>query len=97
MILGQFPCFFGIFHIKPFDRPIFLNYPENLHPAGTYLVFNLQIRNEEADFSPLLGWLAQNRQEIDAVYAEELGLQLFPYLDNYYCEVRAHLKTEKSS
>lgn len=46
---------------------------------------------------PLLGWLAQNRQEIDAVYAEELGLQLFPYLDNYYCEVRAHLKTEKSS
>ena len=33
----------------------------------------------------------------DAVYAEELGLQLFPYLDNYYCEVRAHLKTEKSS
>ena len=31
MILGQFPCFFGIFHIKPFDRPIFLNYPENLH------------------------------------------------------------------
>jgi len=73
--------------------------PEHLYriPAGTYLVFNLQIRNEEADFSPLLGWLAQNRQEIDAVYAEELGLQLFPYLDNYYCEVRAHLKTEKSS
>ena len=32
LILGQFPCFSGIFHIKPFDRPIFLNYPENLHP-----------------------------------------------------------------
>lgn len=31
LILGQFPCFSGIFHIKPFDRPIFLNYPENLH------------------------------------------------------------------
>ena len=30
LILGQFPCFSGIFHIKPFDRPIFLNYPENL-------------------------------------------------------------------
>nr|DAR15228.1 MAG TPA: hypothetical protein [Caudoviricetes sp.] len=30
LILGQFPCFFGIFHIKPFDRPTFLNYPENL-------------------------------------------------------------------
>ena len=33
LILGQFPCFSGIFHIKPFDRPIFLNYPENLHPV----------------------------------------------------------------
>ena len=33
LILGQFPCFSGIFHIKPLDRPIFLNYPENLHPA----------------------------------------------------------------
>ena len=22
----------------------------------------------------------------------ELGLQLFPYMDNYACEVRAHLK-----
>ena len=31
LILGQVPCFSGIFHIKPFDRPIFLNYPENLH------------------------------------------------------------------
>lgn len=30
LILGQFPCFYGIFHIKPFDRPIFLNYLENL-------------------------------------------------------------------
>lgn len=26
--------FFGIFHIKPFDRPIFLNYPENLQVCG---------------------------------------------------------------
>lgn len=34
LILGQFPCFSGIFHIKPFDRPIFLNYPENLHLAN---------------------------------------------------------------
>lgn len=41
LILGQFPCFSGIFHIKPFDRPIFLNYPENLQSrhdsrAGAY-------------------------------------------------------------
>lgn len=36
LILGQFPCFSGIFHIKPFDRPIFLNYPENLQ--GTFVM-----------------------------------------------------------
>ena len=37
LILGQFPCFSGIFHIKPFDRPIFLNYPENLQQPTTDL------------------------------------------------------------
>lgn len=36
LILGQFPCFSGIFHIKPFDRPIFLNYPENLQLSILY-------------------------------------------------------------
>ena len=30
LILGQFPCFFGIFHIKSLVWSIFLNYPENL-------------------------------------------------------------------
>lgn len=67
---------------------------DNLYriPAGKYIVFTLQIKNEEADFSPLLNWTAEHNQEIDAVFAEELGLQLFPYMDNYYCEVKAHLK-----
>ena len=68
--------------------------PDNLYriPAGKYIVFTLQIRNEKADFSPLLKRIAEHGQEIDAVFAEELGLQLFPYLENYYCEVKAHLK-----
>lgn len=68
--------------------------PEHLYriPAGNYIVFTLQIRNEEADFFPLLDWLEKNNQEIDAVFAEEVGLQLFPYMENYYCEVKAHLK-----
>ena len=35
---------------------------------------------------------AAHGEEADAIYAEELGLQLFPYMDNYACEVRAHLK-----
>lgn len=43
MILGQFPCFFGIFHIKPFDRPIFLNYPENLQLHGDVLNENVGV------------------------------------------------------
>ena len=68
--------------------------PEHLYriPAGEYVVFTLQIRNEEADFSPLLDWLGEHGRRIDAVFAEELGLQLFPYMDHYYCEVKAHLK-----
>ena len=60
--------------------------------AGLYAVFLLRIRQERADFSPLLDWLAAHGEEADAVYAEELGLQLFPYMDDYACEVRAHLK-----
>ena len=39
LILGQFPCFFGIFHIKLLDRPIFLNYSENLHRPSGYNPF----------------------------------------------------------
>ena len=61
-------------------------------PAGRYAVFLLRIRQERADFSPLLDWLAAHGEETDAIYAEELGLQLFPYMDDYACEVRAHLK-----
>lgn len=71
---------------------------DNLYhiPSGKYIVFTLQIKNEEADFSPLLNWITKHGREIDAVFAEELGLQLFPYIDNYYCEIRAHLKNKKS-
>lgn len=63
--------------------------------AGRYAVFLLRIRQERADFSPLLDWLAAHGEEADAVYAEELGLQLFPYMDDYACEVRAHLKEKR--
>ena len=54
--------------------------PETLYtiPAGRYAVFTLRIRQERADFSPLLDWLAAHGEEADAIYAEELGLQLFP-------------------
>ena len=67
--------------------------PENLSvlPAGGYAVFTLQIQNEHADFSRLLNWLNDNHYTTDMVFAEESGLQLFKYIYNYYCEVRAHL------
>lgn len=67
---------------------------ENLFtlPAGTYAVFMLHIKNETADFSPLLNWLQENKIETDMIFAEEAGLQLFDYLPDYYCKIKAHLK-----
>lgn len=61
-------------------------------PGGAYAVFILHIKNETADFSPLLHWLRENNAETDMIFAEEVGLQLFDYLSDYYCEIRAHLK-----
>lgn len=61
-------------------------------PAGKYAVFTLHIQNEEADFTPLVKWLQENNKKTDAIYAEEIGLQLFPYINNYYCEIKAHLE-----
>ena len=68
--------------------------PENLLtlPAGRYAVFMLHIQNETADFSPLLNWLQENHAEVDMIFAEEAGLQLFEYIPDYYCEIKAHLK-----
>lgn len=60
-------------------------------PAGDYAVFTLQIQDEQADFSLLLEWLKEHHLTTDAVFAEECGLQLFKYIHNYYCTVKAHL------
>ncbi len=63
-------------------------------PAGMYAVFVLHIQDERADFSPFLAWLEANGETAEALFAEELGLQLFDYLGDYYCEIRALLKSE---
>lgn len=65
---------------------------ENLYtiPAGNYAVFILHIENGNADFSPLLSWLDSNAYHTDMIYAEEIGLQLFDYVE-YDCEIKAHL------
>lgn len=67
--------------------------PEHLYrlPGGDYAVLTACIRDEETDFSPLLAWLEENGFTTDFVIAEELGFQLFKYIHQYYCEIRAHL------
>ena len=52
----------------------------------------LQIQNETADFSPLLNWRQENHAEVDMIFAEEAGLQLFEYIPDYYFEIKAHMK-----
>lgn len=71
---------------------------ENLYtlPCGMYVVFNLHIQNERADFSPLIKWLQEHGETIDAILTEELGLQLFEYISDYYCEVKVHLKRKNA-
>ena len=72
--------------------------PDNLYtiPKGNYAVCIVRIINGTADFSLLFQWLKQHGYTTDAVYAEEMGLQLFDYIDDFYCEIKAHLSTEKS-
>lgn len=66
--------------------------PENLYtlPAGNYAVFPLHIKEGNADFKPFLKWMADNGYKTDIIYAEEIGLQLFDYVE-YDCEIKAHL------
>ena len=72
--------------------------PENLLiiPAGEYAVCRIHVMEDRADFSPLLDWLNENGRTAQAVYAEEIGLQLFDYLVSYDCLVRAKLTEKKS-
>lgn len=68
--------------------------PKNLLtlPAGEYAVCILHIQGENANFQPLFHWLDDNRRQADAVFAEEIGLQLFDYVEyGYDCEIKAHL------
>ena len=60
-------------------------------PAGKYAVFTLRIQDEQADFTPLLQWMKENHCTTDLIFADEAGFQLFQYIYDYCCEVRAHL------
>lgn len=69
--------------------------PETLYtiPAGAYAVCMVHIVNHRADLSPLFSWLEEHHFQALEVYAEEVGLQLFNYIDDYYCELKVRLKT----
>jgi len=61
-------------------------------PGGRYAVMTAHIRNEECDLTPLFVWAEENEESFDCIFAEEEGLQLFDYLDDYFCVVKAHIK-----
>lgn len=66
--------------------------PENLYtlPAGQYAIFTLHVDGEITDFGPLFDWMEANGCQADIVFAEEIGLQLFDYIQ-FDCEIKAHL------
>ncbi len=73
--------------------------PENLLiiPAGEYAVFSVHIQEELADFSPLFDWLNEHHRTVDQVFADEIGLQLFGYVEyGYDLTIKAHLVDESS-
>lgn len=80
LILGQFPCFSGIFHIKPLDRPIFLNYPENLHGSlnreatrGKFIVPTESYRGEGCSYyfaAPSDYITVENARKLSAIFTE---------------------------
>ena len=70
--------------------------PEHLYilPGGNYAVCTIPIKNETANFSVLVDWMKENHYRTDAIFAEEVGFQLFQYIYNYYCEIKIHLISE---
>ena len=70
--------------------------PEHLYtiPGGRYAVCTIPIKNETADFSALINWMRENRYRTDAVFADEVGFQLFKYIYHYNCEIKIHLLAE---
>lgn len=60
-------------------------------PSGRYAVFRIEINNETADFTPFLNWMERNNKKAVQIYAEEVGLQLFQYINHYYCDIKVLL------
>ena len=62
-------------------------------PGGYYAACVVQVEKGKADFAILNTWLRENDLSPDFIIAEEVGLQLFDYLDKKHpCEVRVFVK-----
>ena len=62
-------------------------------PEGLYVSCIVQLEKGRADFSLLNEWLKENKIDPEYVIAEEIGLQLFDYLEHKHpCEVRVLVK-----
>ncbi len=61
-------------------------------PAGTYACISVRVVRNQTDFSPLLDWLQLHQVQPRYVIADEIGLQLFDYIEaGYVCEVKVKL------
>ena len=62
-------------------------------PGGEYACCIVRVTNNTADFSVLNDWLRRRQVQPRFVAADEIGLQLFEYLDHgYLCEVKVLLE-----
>ena len=61
-------------------------------PEGDYACFIQLVTNDRADFSVMRKWLSENGKECSYMISDEVGLQLFQYLDHgYLCETKVLL------
>lgn len=62
-------------------------------PSGDYACYIVNVIDQTADFTCLIKWIEKNRYQFEFVTADEIGLQLFEYLDRgYMCEIQVLLK-----
>lgn len=79
-----------------FDKDIFQNIDEQYLtylPQGKYACYITKVQNDRADFSQLISWLKENDITAKYIIADEIGLQLFEYLNHgYLCEIKIFLE-----
>ncbi|MEC0184181.1 MerR family transcriptional regulator [Paenibacillus peoriae] len=60
-------------------------------PGGKYACFITDVSKDTADFSPLVNWINEHDYKADFIIADEIGLQLYAYMQ-YPCEIKMLLK-----